>query len=81
MENAAFLPMTASKEFVDHHTKPAHTENGYTIHEKTENGFSSDYWNVIDSFGDIIAVCPNKPCAEKILKSLKMSGTAAIKGN
>jgi hypothetical protein len=49
----------------------------YTIQEKLENGFATDYWNVIDNCGDVIAVCPNKPCAEKIIRAL--NGTQALK--
>lgn len=44
----------------------------YIIQEQLENGFATDYWNVIDPCGDVIAACPNKPCAEKICKAMNL---------
>lgn len=44
----------------------------YTITEQLENGFATDYWQVIDPCGDVIAVCPNKPCAEKVCKAMNL---------
>jgi hypothetical protein len=51
----------------------------YTITEQLENGFATDYWQVIDPCGDVIAVCPNKPCAEKIIKALNATNTKAFR--